>query len=485
MPRGLTAPVLACAAGLPGLAGGVFYNSNQSAEYIRCLDRNSALDAADIAYYNMAGTVRLRPGFSCNLSNQTILQRATVRTVGNPALGDRAYGSRNPVWLVPNGYAVYRGNGWAAFTSLQSIGATAVRHWPDGLPNLDLAAKREAGYGGAPSRLMATDAYLDTLAGGGTPVRAQAAAAAAGLDAAPFPARSWVRGRSAFLAWRHGAALRLGPRFALALAGRLVYARQELQGEAVGAWVYARRGQDGRAPGRISLDVDLRALGYSGEAGLDWFPAPGLVLSLTWEQATRLRFGTSVRNGRDGGGRFQDGRRARLDLPQAWRFGCGWQAGPRWRVALGVNAYLEHSARLDLLDDPGAGIEARRDYRDTWEEAVALEWRAAPRWLLSLGISVNQIGQRRAAALDVGLAGAHADYLSLGAGFRYQATDRWRFTAGAAGTGFARRCRGADGLGDRPLKARFAALGAAADPRKDYDKRYLTLAFGVECHLPR
>ena len=96
MKRGRIAAVLAAAAWCPGHAGGVFVNSNQSAEYIRSFDRNSALDGADIAYYNMAGTARLPPGFTGNLSNQTILQRATVRPLGNPVLGGRTYGSVNP-----------------------------------------------------------------------------------------------------------------------------------------------------------------------------------------------------------------------------------------------------------------------------------------------------------------------------------------------------------------------------------------------------
>lgn len=483
MARGLTASALAFAACLPGHGGGVFCNSNQSAEYIRSFERNSALDGADIAYYNPAGTVRLRPGWSFNVSNQTLFQRATVRTLGNPALGDRTYRSDNPIWLLPNAYAVYRGAGWAAFTSLQSIGATAVRRWSGGLPNLGLAAKQAAGYGGALSQLIGADAYAAALAAGGSPDQAQAAAIAAGLDAGPFPSRSWAKGASLFLAWRHGAALRLGPRSALAVAGRLVYARQDLRGEAVGQCTYNQYGHDRRETDRLPFDVSWRAVGYSGEIGIDLFPAEGWVASLTWEMATGLAFRARVRDGRDGGGRFLDGRRAHLDLPQAWRLGLGWQIDARWRLSLGINGYLEGRAAMDLLDDPAAGIDARRDYRNTWEEALALECRLDDHWLLSAGVNVNQIGQTRAATLDVSLPGAHADYLSLGAGFRYQASDRWRFTAGAACTGFARRIQWADRLGDQPLRERFAAYGAAADPRKEYDKRYLILAFGVEVHL--
>jgi long-subunit fatty acid transport protein len=198
---------------------------------------------------------------------------------------------------------------------------------------------------------------------------------------------------------------------------------------------------------------------------------------------TPLCFRTAVRGGADGGGRFQDGQRSRLDLPRTWRLGAGWQFTPSLRGSLGLNAYLEHSARMDMLDDPAAGIDSRRDYRNTWEESAALEYRLDPRWLLSLGVNVNQIGQRRRATLDISLPGAHSDYLSLGTGFQCQVSDRLRLNAGVAGTGFVHRYQNAD-QGDQALQAAFAASGAAVSPRKEYDKRYLILAFGIDYHLP-
>jgi len=476
--------VLTVLAWLPVHAGGVFYSSNQSAEYIRSFDRNSAIDAADIAYYNMAGTVNLRPGLSLDLSNQTILQWATVRTLGNPVLGDRNYESRNPSWFVPNLYAVYRKDRWAVFTTLETIGASAVRRWRDGLPNLDLAGKQAAGYGGAYSGLIGADAYAAALAAGASPAQAQAAQAAAGLDASNFPSSSWLKGTSWFLAWRHGCACRLSPRFALALAGRLVYARQDILGGANGACTYVQYGHDLRNQSPTLIDVSARAVGYSGELGFDLYPAPGLVLSLTFEMATGLRFRTAVNGGADGGGRFVDGQRAHLDLPRTWRFGLGWQLTPKLRASLGLDAYLEHSARMDLLDDPAAQIDSRRDYRNTCEQTAAVEYQAGPRWLLSLGVNVNQIGQRRSATLDISLPGAHANYLSLGTGFRYQASRRLRLNAGVACTGFAHRYQNADVEGDQALQARFKANGVAISPRKEYDKRYLILALGLEYHLP-
>ena len=485
MKTGWCAPLLALAAAFPAPAGGIFYNSNQSAEYIRSFDRNSAVDNADIVFYNMAGTVNLRPGFSFNLSNQTILQWTTVRTQGNPVLGDRAYRSDNPAWLVPNAYAVYRKDGWAVFTALETLGATAVRRWPGGLPSLDLAAKREAGYGGAFSRIIGADAYLAAAGAGRSPAQAQAAAVAAGLDASAFPSHSSLVGSSCFLAWRHGGAWRVGPRLALALAGRLVYARQEVTGGASGACTYDQYGHDLRSQSQALIDVRSTALGYSLEAGLNLYPAEGLVLSLGYGMDTGLRFHTSVRGGEDGNGHFTDGRVSHLDLPQVWRFGLGCQATPRLRASLGLNAYLEHSARMDMLDDPAAGIDSRRDYGNTYEAGSALEYRLGARWLASVGILYTRIGQHPSATLDVSLPGAHADYLSLGAGCQLQASGSTRINFGVACVGFNHRYQRADVQGDQALQAGFAAAGVAISPRKEYDKRYLILAVGLDCHLPR
>jgi long-subunit fatty acid transport protein len=470
--------------GCPGHGGGVFYNSNLSAEYIRSFDRNSAIDDADCVAYNMAGTVRLRPGLSFNVSNQSILQRATVRTQGNPVLGDRTYTSRNPVWLVPNIYVAYRKGRWAVFTALETMGATAVRRWRDGLPSLDLAGKQAAGYGGAASGLIGADAYVAAASAGAGPAQAQAAEVAARLDPTPFPSSSWLKGSSRWMAWRHGAAYRFGPRLALAVAGRLVWACQDVTGGAAGASTYNQYGHDLRARSVTLVDVSSRAVGYSGEIGINLYPNPDLVLDLGFEMATALRFRTSVRGGADGAGRFVDGQEARLDLPRTWRLGLGWQLTPKLRASLGLNAYLEHAARMGLLDDPTDRIVARRDYRNTYEQAAALEYQLDPRWLLSVGVNVNQIGQRRSATLDISLPGAHNNYLSLGTGFRYQASDRLRFNLGVACTGFAHHYRNADVQGDQALQAGFQAQGVAISPAKAYDKRYLILAVGLDYHLP-
>ncbi|NTV75643.1 MAG: hypothetical protein HGA66_15745, partial [Holophaga sp.] len=176
MKRGLLYSSLILGLMPPAAAGGIFYNSNQSAEYIRMFDRNSAIDNADIVYYNMAGTTRLKDGWTFNFSDQMIFQKATVRTIGNPAVGDKTYTSDNPVLIVPNFYLAYRKDTWAAFLGVETLGATAIREWKGGLPTLDLMGKQLAGYGQTEySQVIGADAIATSLAGGATPAQAQAA----------------------------------------------------------------------------------------------------------------------------------------------------------------------------------------------------------------------------------------------------------------------------------------------------------------------
>ncbi len=473
-------PALFLGALPPATAGGIFYNSNQSAEYFRTFDRNSAIDNGDIVYYNMAGTVRLNEGWTFNFSNQSIFQKATVRTKDNPVVGDRTYESNNPALLVPNFYGSYRKGDWAFFTGIETIGATAIREWKDGLPTLDLAGKQMAGYGSAFSGVIAGDAYAAALLAGKTPAQAQAAAVAAGLDASYFTADSNLKGSSYYIAWRHGAAYRINPYLSLALAGRLVMARQDIVGRVDAACTYNQFGHDLRQQSRLLIDTTAKASGYSGEIGLDFYPNDKTVINLTYEMATRLDFKTTVRNGKDGNGLFVDGSRARLDLPQTLRFGLGYQVTPALRASVGVNAYLEKSVDFSMLDNPANGNDHTKDYKNTVEESASIEYRVNPKWLWSVGLNFNQIGQAKSSTIDTSIPGGHANYLSIGTGFQYQVSDRLKFNLGLGHTRFVSPYENADVQGDQKIKATFAANGVTVDPRKEYDKQYIIVAFGLD-----
>ena len=136
-----------------------------------------------------------------------------------------------------------------------------------------------------------------------------------------------------------------------------------------------------------------------------------------------------------------------------------------------------------MLDDPAARIDSRRDFGTTWEVGTAVEYRFDARWLASLGLLYTRIGMDRSATLDTSLPGAHTNYLSLGTGCQYQASADTRINVGVAWVGFAHRYQSADVQGDQGLQARFAAAGVAISPSKEYDKRYLILAVGLDHHF--
>ena len=341
-----------------------------------------------------------------------------------------------------------------------------------------------AGYGGAASGVIAGDAYTAVILSGGSPAQAQAAAIAAGLDGSNFSAKSSLKGSSSYIAWRHGAAYQFNPYFSLAVAGRLVVAKQSIVGRVDGYNTYnnVMFNHDLRTQATAIIDTTAKATGYSGEIGLNLYPSDKWVLNLTYEQATSLKFKTTVRDGKDGNGLFVDGQEAHLDLPETVRFGVGYQATPNLRVSAGLNVYLEGSVDFGMLDNPTFNIDHQQEYSNTYEKSAGVEYRLNKTWLVSAGVNFNQVGQRKSSTIDISVPGAHTNYQSVGTGFQYQPNEKLKFNLGVGWTQFVQRYENAD-AGDQQIKASFQAQGVTVNPRKEYDKRYLVVAFGIDYHF--
>ena len=59
--------------------GGMVTNSNQSAEYMRTMNRNASLEL-DAVYFNPAAVAGFGDGMHLYVSNQTILQTRTIES---------------------------------------------------------------------------------------------------------------------------------------------------------------------------------------------------------------------------------------------------------------------------------------------------------------------------------------------------------------------------------------------------------------------
>ncbi len=411
----LTAIILASVT--PLFAGGIFYNSNQSAEYFRTYERNAATDNADAVYYNMSGTTKMKDGLYVNASNQFLFQEATVKTENNSMVGDKTYKSDNPVWLCPNLYVLYKQDNWSAFTGLETIGATAIREWKDGLPSLDLLSLNYSG-----------------------------------------PGKSYLKGESYYAAWRVGGAYAINNKVSVGAAGRVVYSQQQVEGYIV------------TGMGNNEFDYTDEALGYSGEINMDLFPVDGMTLSFTYEMATPLEFKRKVNGGKNGGGMITDGEKKRLDLPQALRFGISYNFTEKFRLEFGADAYLEKYANFERLDDPNSGIDSDKSYGNTYEEGLMFEYTLNRYFLASIGFNLTQIGQKKSGTLDTSIPGAHADYRSVGFGCQVTPVDDLKINLGIGVTGFQDTYKYAD-KNDRAISSLTT---------KEYNKEYLVVAVGAE-----
>lgn len=409
------------AAVTPLFAGGIFYNSNQSAEYFRTYERNAATDNADAVYYNMSGTTKMKDGLYVNGSNQFLFQEATVKTENNLALGDKTYKSDNPVWLCPNLYILYKKDNWSVFSGFETIGATAIREWKDGLPTLDLLSIQNGGSG-----------------------------------------ESYLKGSSYYAAWRIGGAYQFNELISVAACGRMVYSQQQVEG-------YIMTGL-----GKNEFDYTDEALGYSGEVNMDIFPVKGMTVSLTYEMATPLEFERNVNGGKNGGGMVIDGEKKHLDLPQAIRFGVSYNVSEQFRVEFGVDAYLEKYANFERLDDATAGIDSDKAYGNTYEEGLTFEYTFNKMFLGSIGFNLTQIGQKESATVDISSPGAHADYWSVGIGGQITPVEDLKINIGVGYTGFQNTYKNSDAY-DQAVYGMTGTL-----PTKEYNKQYIIVAIGAE-----
>ena len=430
--------VACCCIPCAAFAGGIFVNSQQSAEYVRLFNRNAATDNADIVYYNMAGTTKMKDGWYINTSNMSFIQKATVETHNNRIVGDREYKSDNPFLMFPNAYFLYKKDDWSLFGAYQTIGATAVRKWDDGLPSLDLIGR-----------------LLPQIRG---------------------DIQSELEGKSAYYCLRLGGAKALNDVFSVALSGRFVYTTQKVEGKVWGS----------RSSTKLIIDAEDKGYGGSFSVGINIAPTDRLNIGMTYEHFTRIELETDVGSADNEEELlgwldqviFKDGNQANLDLPQELRMGISYYINPRLRIEGSLNFYLE-----DQVDFSYLGENYKTDYEDTYEAGACLEYTWSPRLKVSAGFLYTWIGQDEDSTTDSSIPGAHTDYISIAGGFQYEVVHRLLtkipglntclVNVGVCYTGFVHKYNNDDAMGGL---ADLLSPGAT----QEYNKQYIVIALGCE-----
>ena len=119
-------------------AGGIVTNGNQSADYVRMMNRNTSTDV-DAVYFNPAGLTRLNDGLSFYLSSQTIYQSRTL-TSDVPTLTSDTFEGSTFAPVFPNFYIAYKTGNLAIGAGFIPIGGGGSAIFDDGIPSFAVPA---------------------------------------------------------------------------------------------------------------------------------------------------------------------------------------------------------------------------------------------------------------------------------------------------------------------------------------------------------
>lgn len=116
-------------------AGGYLTNTNQSARFGRLFALEAMTNAADAAYYNPAGTIKLSEGFHFTFSNQSAFQERIINSdfIGFKG-GHKEFIGKASAPVIPSLQGVYRKGNWALSGNIGLIGGGGKATFNDGLP---------------------------------------------------------------------------------------------------------------------------------------------------------------------------------------------------------------------------------------------------------------------------------------------------------------------------------------------------------------
>jgi long-chain fatty acid transport protein len=400
----LTGPILAIT--LTGLlmtgtamAGGIINKQNQSADYMRTLNRNAATDYADIASYNPAGIMQMADGFYGKL-DAMYFAKDYSNTV--PGYGEL---DQDEPSIIPGLFTVYKQKKWAGFFAFTIPAGGGELKYENG--NARTVALASGVAAGANARLAANSVpsmfYYDQIDPGKLEVK-----------------------QSTVYGFTLGASYAINDAWSLAVGTRYSNGVREFDGEATisATNTLDLGGGPVNAPVTPSINLQEEADGWAGILGVNFAPNDKLNAALTFISNTKMDYEMDVK--RDTLGiapalGYADGSHRRIDIPGLLGFGISYRFLPQLKVDLNYTYYLEEDAKIDTYEDEG----------NSWDLGIAAEYAFNPKWKASLGYLLTnvkvtddqQINEPEEPKLDAN---------TVGAGVVWSPTSKWAVTLGGA-----------------------------------------------------
>ena len=420
-------------------AGGIVHNTNNSADFIRLMNRNASTDV-DAVYFNPAGLTYLNEGLHFYLSSQTIYQTRTITSDVSTLNSDTFEGSTfAPVF--PNFYVAYKMGDLAFGAGLVPIGGGGSAIFEDGLPSFEapasalkgmLAGAGVTGYNldidfegssiylggqavvsykvndmisvaGGARYFAATNTYVghlkdimvSTAAGDFIPgdvlrgVAGQYAAAAASAQAAVNGLSGGITaglftGDTPLAAIDADGALAAGLiAFGIDPTGYTVdnaiaaYTGAGATATATAAGYTAQAGGLDVATADLEVDTKQTGSGFAPIVGLYLTPMEGLAISLRYEGKAAMTLTNETVAGKDGRGMFADGAETGADMPAMASVGFAIKAAPSLQLVADMNYYF----------NTGVDWDGKEDYlKDGMEAGFGLDFAVNESLQLSAGV---------------------------------------------------------------------------------------------------
>jgi len=418
----------------PLYAGGIINKQNQSADYMRTLNRSAATDYPDIAAFNPAGIMKMENGAYAKLDAMYF-----NKDYSNDVPGFGKLSSDDKPSVIPAAFALYKHDRWAGFFAFTV---------PAGGGELD--------YKDGNARTVALSQGVAFTAN-----RQLAPAIGAGL-LPPTAAYSQIRNMNLKVKESTVLGFTLGGSFALndmwSFAGGVRYATgtREFDGSTTISAITTIPGVND--PLTPSLDLKEDAGGWAGILGVN-FAWEDLNAAVTFISNTKMDYKMDVK--RDTLGiapalGFADGSRRRIDIPGLLGFGVSYKFLPQLKVDLNYVLYLEKNATIDTFEGEG----------NSWDIGLTAEYTFSPKWKASLGYLYTdikldddqQINEPEEPKLSAN---------TLGGGFVFSPAPTWDITFGGAYVWY----KSVTGVSEQPT----SLFGVPVE----YDKTVWNLSAGV------
>ena len=399
----------------------VYQNENQSAEFVRTLNRNASTDV-DAAYYNPAGLAMMnRDGLFFALSDQMIFQRRRIEDsspdikqyIGNGS--EVAYEGDAFTWGFPDGYIVYKQDKGAFFAHFGFLGAGVSATFENGLPGFDTL--------GIIYSTLTLASYGDTLK--------------------TYNADTKINVYSLVLGSTIGGAYALNDKVSFGAGFRYLYGLQQfkmrmnfqdIEGNST-SWDILK--SSGRFD-NVIVDVDAEGHSFGCIAGIDIRPTKDLNIGIKYEYYLPLTLTNKVPwNYQVPAGmlaipqmkqqfsKFEEGAETKRSLPSNAALGVSSNVLPVLRVELGFTYYFNKYADWDRDINDNRKMEDKFDNGYTF--GVAFEYIGVQNLKASAGTTYSRSGRTKSARNEFEF---DPDSNAFACGATYSFTENTDFTVG-------------------------------------------------------